>query len=228
MRHREPAEHQPRDVGARRAQHLLVDALLLLRVELLAWRHRAARRPSGSSCAPPAIEHGVRGTDWLLAVEAAAIVIVIIPPLDASERTYLSGSSSRISTSDVDLHGVDVPLQRRLDAERLQRVELLAADRLAGGGQDFRRFAVLGRAVRRPLPPSASTTRAARFEFSCVRNLVTMSWSTATAGRNLRPCGSRRTDDRGSDRRESLSRGKEIVKDVKPAGAGRISPEIAC
>ena len=36
-----------------------------------------------------------------------------------------------------DLHGLHVALKRRLHAEGLQRVELLVADRLAGGGEDL-------------------------------------------------------------------------------------------
>ena len=41
------------------------------------------------------------------------------------------------------LHRVDVALHRRFDGQRLQRVELLVADRLARGGQHFGGLAVL-------------------------------------------------------------------------------------
>ena len=59
------------------------------------------------------------------------------PPPETSDRRYLSGQLEQDLDVGVHLHGLHVALQRRLDAEGLQRVQFLVADGLAREREDF-------------------------------------------------------------------------------------------
>ena len=147
---------------------VLVDAFLLLGRRLLTGRHRSARAPMRITMPPPAIDmFAPAGRIALSPSKPLRHAAAHRPAEPISERRYLSGSSSRISMSEVICIVLTLRCTCASTRQRLQRVELLVADRLARGGQHFGGLAVFGAHAcrRRRAPARARTT--ARFDFSC-------------------------------------------------------------